>query len=117
MVFDAPDTLQVAEARPTTTVAPQALYLLNGRLARECATDLAKVLGGSTPDPKSYVDAAYLRLLGREPLASERAASTEFLAKQEKALASEEGIRDPAMVARVDLVHALLQLNEFLYLP
>jgi hypothetical protein len=117
MVFDAPDTLQIAEARPTTTVAPQALYLLNGRLARECATDLAKVLGGSTPDPKSYVDAAYLRLLGREPLASERAASTEFLAKQEKALASEEGIRDPGMVARVDLVHALLQLNEFLYLP
>ena len=117
MVFDAPDTLQVAEARPTTTVAPQALYLLNGRLARECATDLARVLGGTKPDANSFVDAAYIRLLGRKPLDPERTAATEFLASQEKALASEEGIRDPGMVARVDLAHALLQLNEFLYLP
>ena len=36
-LFDAPDGLQGMEQRTTTTVAPQALLLLNNVLVRQCA--------------------------------------------------------------------------------
>ncbi len=116
MVFDAPDTLQIAEARAVTTVAPQALFLLNGRMARECAADIGKTLGFKPKANTEFVNATYLRVLGRLPSKTETATAIEFLANQEKALAT-EGVKEAALVSRTDFAHTLLQLNEFLFLP
>ncbi len=116
MVFDAPDTLQIAEARAVTTVAPQALFLLNGRLARECAVGIGhSVVLKAKADP-AFVDASYLQVLGRLPSKEETTTALQFLAMQEKALAL-EGVKDSTLAARTDFAHTLLQLNEFLFLP
>lgn len=116
MVFDAPDTLQVAEARPVTTVAPQALRLLNGTLARECARSLAELVDKETPSRGGeWIDALYLRCLGRSPLPREKEEAMAFLKDQTETLAH-EGATQPDRAARVDLAHAVLQLNEFVYI-
>ena len=116
MVFDAPDTLQIAEARAVTTVAPQALFLLNGRMARECAVGIGQSAESKLKATPAFISATYLRVLGRLPSKMETSTAIQFLAMQEKALAT-EGVKDSAFVARTDFAHTLLQLNEFLFLP
>ncbi len=98
--FDRPDTNASCARRDVTTIAPQALTLLNGRLARESARALAdRVAREVGPDPGARVDRAYRLALGRPPDAHERGLALAFLG------------RDPAL-PRFCL--ALLNLNEFL---
>ncbi len=123
MVFDAPDTLQIAEARPVTTVAPQALRLLNGKLARDCAESLADRVAAEVKSPPAadqepsptWVNALYERAVGRAPTSSEMELALEFLREQGQAL-KREGVKDPVKQARTELAHAIIQLNEFLYI-
>ena len=49
VVFDAPDALGGIGDRPATTVAPQALYLMNNEQVRMCASSLAREIDGSHP--------------------------------------------------------------------
>ncbi len=93
--FDAPPASASCGRRERTTVAPQALALLNDPFVRGCARDLARRAGGD-------VDRAWLLALGRRPSATERARAAAFLA---------DG--DPRSFA--DLCHTLFTLNEFLY--
>jgi hypothetical protein len=102
MVFDAPEPLVSQGERPTTTIAPQALLFLNSPLVRRAAAGLAKA--GS-------IEAIYLRALGRPPSEKERAASAAFLESQAEAY-RKDGKAD---LSWVDFAHAILCLNEFVY--
>ena len=75
-----------------TTVAPQALALLNDPFMRDAAKGLAERCGG---DPAK----AWRLALGRDPSAAELARSRSFLAES----------------PLVDFCHNLLILNEFAY--
>ena len=55
VLFDGPDALQGAEQRNTTTIAPQALLLMNNAQVRICAESLAKRV--APPDGKQTADA------------------------------------------------------------
>jgi hypothetical protein len=102
-VFDRPDTNQSCPARNETTIAPQALHLLNSEFALECAQALAARLQHATPgDPPRQIELATLLTLGREPDEAERRAAREFLA-------------DGSSQDLVDYCLALFNLNEFLY--
>ncbi|MFO0809850.1 MAG: PSD1 and planctomycete cytochrome C domain-containing protein [Gemmataceae bacterium] len=90
-LFDAPDSLQDLAVRSTTTIAPQALHLMNNPAVRECAVALAQRAGG--------VDRAYELALARKPTDEERADAAEFL-------------RGGSLA---DFCQALLCLNEFVY--
>jgi hypothetical protein len=108
-VFDAPEPLVSIGTRPTTTIAPQALLFMNSPHVRRWAAALGKRL-----DEKDPVGSAYRMALGRVPLAEEREAGSAFLAAQERSY-QETGAADAAERARTDFAHAVVCLNEFVY--
>jgi hypothetical protein len=113
LVFDAPDALGGMATRPTTTVAPQALYLMNNDQVRLCAAALAARLPMEAPAAE-VVAAAFSEVLGREPGLQERADVTAFLQRQ-TAIHRSAAHADAARRAATDLCHVLLGLNEFAY--
>ncbi len=115
VVFDAPEPLVSQGIRPVTTVAPQALFLMNSPQARAWAAALA-TMAWPAGSIESRVRDATMRTLGREPTAVELAAVLPFLEKQ-KALHREAGHADAERQAFTDYCQSLFGLNEFLYIP
>ena len=66
-LFDAPDALQGIDRRSTTTVAPQALALMNSTYVRKFADRFAQQLTATPLSQKNLVHAAFLQALGRRP--------------------------------------------------
>ena len=68
-VFDAPDCGAVIEKRNVSTVAPQALFLLNDPFSIEQATRLAHRVGvqATSARPEDQIRAAYRLVFGRPP--------------------------------------------------
>ncbi len=81
--FDQPALLTSCGRRESSTHAPQALEMLNGRLSNELAAAFAERLeretGGSR---RKIIDRAYWLAVGREPSSSERALASAFLQEQ-----------------------------------
>jgi hypothetical protein len=81
--FDAPALQSSCYRRESSTHAPQALELLNGRLANDLSQSFASRLrqesGGETP---RTVDRAFRLALGRAPTDSERNSALAFLQDQ-----------------------------------
>ena len=106
LVFDWPEHLVSIGQRASTTVAPQALYLMNSPQARRSAEALAASSGGS-------LEQIYALALNRPPSDAELAAAEAFLAQQ-------AALYPPASAAAsalADFCQALLSSNEFLHLP
>ena len=115
MLFDAPDALSGIGVRPSTTVAPQALLLLNNPLVRESARAFAARLGAqSSADDGAAIRRGYLTALGRTPSDAELADGAEFL-KQQAAAYAADGKPDGRTLALADFCQVLLGLNEFVY--
>jgi mono/diheme cytochrome c family protein len=113
--FDAPDALGGLGERPTTTVAPQALLLMNNPQVRAWAKGLARRIA---PDAKTSVEDAVRRgyevALTRPPTEDELADSVAFVKAQAEAhRASGQG--DGRELAVADFCQVLLCLNEFVY--
>ncbi len=81
--FDFVDSGAPIECRPRTTVAPQALFMLNAPLVRDTAGRLARAtLAAATADAGDdglRIDGLYGKLFGRPPLGPERDAGLAFL--------------------------------------
>jgi hypothetical protein len=78
--FDFPDPTQVNGRREVTTVAPQALFLMNSDFASGVARDAADRLLDSSPASREEgVRWIYLQLLGRLPQAEEAKASLKLM--------------------------------------
>jgi hypothetical protein len=130
-VFDMPDTHESCPRRNTTVTAPQALELLNNELVLDWSKSLAgKVLNDGGLTPEAQVDRAYRLAFSRTPTEAERKTALEFLNRQSAILAERmatdektplpdnlpEGVEKVKAAALVDLCHALLNSNEFVYL-
>ena len=101
--FDRPDTNASCPNRPITTIAPQALSLLNGKLANEAARYLAqKIAHEAGLSVETRIDQAYVVCLGRKPDNTELVLATEFL-----------GSSNVSSTGLADLALALINLNEF----
>jgi hypothetical protein len=102
--FDRPDTMSSCARRNRSTVAPQALILMNnefiGTQARHFAQRLEREAGS---DPKAQVKLGFELALSREPRADELARSVAFVQSYPQGL--------------VDFAHALFNINEFVYIP
>ncbi|OJW24743.1 MAG: hypothetical protein BGO49_06855 [Planctomycetales bacterium 71-10] len=107
--FDAPDNQTACPRRESSTHALQALNLLNGDLALGRAHALAERLAREAPDAEGRVRRAYRLALCRDPSPEELARASAFIAEQSAALS------EPA--AWDDFALALLNCNEFLYIP
>src|SRR6185503_5604735 len=81
--FDAPDAQQCTGRRSVTTVAPQALALLNDPFVRARAIDFASRLRKDTNgEPEKMIDRAYRLAFCRPSTERERAAGVAFLEHQ-----------------------------------
>ncbi|MDA1039260.1 MAG: DUF1553 domain-containing protein [Planctomycetota bacterium] len=79
--FDGADPNAVAGSRTVSTVAPQALYLLNSPFVMEQANAAAThILADDRRDDAARLDAAFLAALGRRPRPGEREAVLASLA-------------------------------------
>jgi hypothetical protein len=100
--FDRPDTNASCPRRAVTTIAPQALSLLNSSIAAGAAQALAARLERHAgPDRKAQVRSAYRIVFGRMPDASESRMAEDFLSGGE---------------SLVSYCRALLNTNEFVYI-
>jgi len=102
--FDVPNPAALSPERAPTTVAPQALFLMNGPFARTAAKRLAASPAiQKHKEPAARLDVLFLTLYGRPPAAAERALALTFVAK------------GPEADRWADLAHGLMMTNEFAF--
>jgi mono/diheme cytochrome c family protein len=108
-VFDFPDPSLVVGARTTSTVAPQALFLLNHPFVRKRAQAAAdRLLGAQLADEQARIDHAFQLALGRSATAAELP-----IAQETVAVASQS--HESAQRAWADLYQLLFASVEFRY--
>lgn len=113
--FDRPDFLTSCAARQNTTVAPQAMALLNDRFVRAVARDFAvRLIEAHGGDDEAVIRESYRLAFTRSPTASELQASADFIHAQIDARAG-RGEADERVEAVADFCHVLFGLNEFIY--
>lgn len=118
--FDAPDAQVSCAQRMNTTVAPQALAMLNDPFVRLRATELAeRLFSQAGDDPAACIALAFRLCLSRDPLAEEIADATAFIADR----AASRVKRDPKLsptaarqLGLTDFCQSLFGLNEFIYI-
>jgi hypothetical protein len=112
--LDWPDTLAGLGERPVTTVAPQALLMLNGPHVRANAEAFAGRLKEAAEQAlDTAVTRAYRLALGRDPTAGEVEASTAFVRQQSRTYEGENA----RTLALADFCQTLFSLNEFFFSP
>jgi hypothetical protein len=100
--FDVPNPAGLNPQRTNTTVAPQALFLMNGPFARDSAKKLiALPTVQKITDPGDRLDFLYLTVFGRKPAADEKKLALSFVSKGNEKW--------------IDLAHGLLMTNEFAF--
>ena len=114
-VFDAPEPLVSQGSRPVTTVAPQALLLMNSPHVRAWASTWAsRCLESAKGDPDRLIADLYWAAVNREPSPPERTQARAFLANQEDRYRSTQPDR-AKQAAATDLAQVVLSLNEVVY--
>ncbi|MCA1962675.1 MAG: PSD1 and planctomycete cytochrome C domain-containing protein [Prosthecobacter sp.] len=105
--FDYPDPTMPTGSRNTTTVAPQALIMLNAPVVMDAAAALARRLAAELPkgDTTARLHRAYVLAYGRQPTTRELERATQLL----------ESSPDRQSAWQL-LCHSLLAANEFIYL-
>jgi hypothetical protein len=103
-VFDKPDTITSCARRNRSTIAPQALILMNNHFVRLQAKEFARRLQREAgADAGKQVHLAFQLAYARPPSEKEMAFSLEFVKAQPEAIA--------------DFCQAILNSNEFVYTP
>jgi hypothetical protein len=104
--FDFPSPDATSPQREQTTIAPQALFLMNHPLVIECARNvLRRPEIAAEPDVEKRIDRVYRLLLGRSPAPPELQLAREYL-----------DASGTSTTAWERYVHALLQTNEFVWI-
>ncbi len=126
VVFDAANPTDCYR-RSESIIPQQALALANSPLAIDQARHTSKRLGKQSGDDRSFIRHAYVAILSRQPTADEMSACENFLTRQAKLLSSPESLSsaggtakttvqpsdDAGDRARENMVHALLNTNDF----
>jgi hypothetical protein len=103
-VFDKPDTITSCARRNRSTIAPQALILMNNAfVTMEAKIFAERLVREAGAEASRQVDRAFELALSRPPSAKEKDHALTFLRSGEHAL--------------VDFCQAILNLNEFVYIP
>ncbi|MCU0878875.1 MAG: PSD1 and planctomycete cytochrome C domain-containing protein [Pirellulaceae bacterium] len=115
-LFDQPEPLVSIGSRPSTTIAPQALALLNSPHVRGWAKEFAgRLVPAFEKSPTEAVKLGYQTAIARQPAEGELAAAVAFLESQEKSYVS-SGKGDARELALADFCQVLFGLNEFVYI-
>ena len=111
--FDYPQMNPNCLERRDSTVAPQALHLMNNGMVQQLSEDFARRLEREAgPDRAKQVERAYLAALGRFPSDAERRLALAALGKFAAAWGSKP---DANLRALASFCHALMNSAEFVY--
>ena len=86
--FNLPDAIQVAGKRDASTLATQALYLLNSAFIVEQSRRFAATLQATNDEDEARIHQAYRQAFARDPKASEIKEGIDFLREADLMLAS-----------------------------
>ncbi len=124
--FDNPQSAVSCPRRDVTTVAPQALWFLNNRIAFEQAGAFAaRLVSRNGENPGGWVDDAWRLALNRSPSDQEKQEALELLSTRARRIKKERwtelppGLEElplPKAAALTELCLALFNFNEFLYI-
>lgn len=121
--FDAPLLNPNCERRASSTVAPQALVLMNNRFVVEQAEVLAsRTEKEAGKDPIAQIKQAWQRVLGQVPTAKQIETATQFLSQQKTEFAQSAAVKAdpkkpaPEHLALAHFCQALFSSNPFLYI-
>jgi hypothetical protein len=99
-IFDAPDTASSCPRRETSTVAPQALALMNSEfMATQSERFAARIRKQAGDDPDASVETGWRLAFGRTPNAEERPIALDYLRRNSLPL----------------LCRLMLNMSEFVY--
>jgi hypothetical protein len=117
-VFDFSDTMQPCGARNVTTVAPQALALLNNRFVHEQSEEMARrIVADVGSDLSRQVRRVWQLALSRSPSDQEIVVALDHLNSQRTYFDSKVSSRkNSRRLALASLCHVLLNTNEFMYI-
>jgi len=116
-LFDFGDGAVPEGNRPTTTVAPQALFMLNSDLVQQAAEGLANsLLERSELDTAGRVRLLYSKAYGRPAKDTEVKRAQALLTRLEQAQGAEPDAAKRRSQAWTLLCHTALAANEFMYL-
>jgi cytochrome c553 len=114
-VFDCPVTVVASPVRSVSTVSPQALALLNNEFVLQQSQHFAeRVKREAGADLRAQISRAFQLALSRRPSVKENLWATEFIKSQTEGYAQRSNEK-PEDAALRDFCHALINLNEFLY--
>jgi hypothetical protein len=108
-VFDSCDTTAPTGRRDVSTVAPQALTLLNNTWVHEESRAMAERVIASGPSTESRVNAAWRIAFARAPSSTEKQEAIDYVEH------SRGGNDGGDVIAWSALCHTLINTNEFIY--
>jgi hypothetical protein len=117
-IFDFPEPSIIAGSRDVTTVATQALYMMNSDFVIEQSQHLAKILTGKEIDNRDRVKQAYKITLSRLPTDDEIDAAIRYVTETSASLGSTEEKQNADIQQRswAALVQAMFGSAEFRYI-
>ena len=113
--FDFPDPTMPTGSRNTTTVAPQALLLMNSELVINAAKRLTSRVCSSVSSPKERIELLYREVFGRKASAHESERAIAFIASGSpigESLSDEGAVQENWFL----LSQSLLLSNEFVFI-
>ena len=114
--FDFPHPSEIVGARPNTTVATQALFLINSPFVKHQAVKLADRLVNEESDDRLRINRLYLLTVSRPAEIDEIEIALTFLDQCTQDLASQSGPDKARLAAWSQLCHAVLGSNNFQFL-
>ena len=115
-LFNGADPSLSTPSRDSSTVALQALYLLNNEFVHQQAASFANRLVAHSNDSADRIESAYLQVFGRRPSQAELVRGTAFVDQYLRSLEA-EGVAADRRDAEAwsSLARSLLASNEFFY--
>jgi hypothetical protein len=115
-VFDFPSTNEESGKRAVTTVANQALFMMNSKFSKESSAALAKTVQSESQKFRAQIDSLYRRVIGRQATNGEWKRARAFV------LSYADGIEDDDLSRKEKRIQALSRFaqalfasNEFLF--
>ena len=113
--FDFADPSAMSGRRQSTTVAPQALFMMNSKFVSEQTRAMAESLTADFDDDAGRVRVTYQRALGRPPSALEISRATDYVQAYTMRQASDVDPLEARTRAWQSLCRVILATNEFIF--